>query len=680
VTVKRLGALVLSVAALLTSAVATPVFAASSQTNSVSITVTPDDFSGLRAGGTLRLTAVIANGGGSDLPAGQLTLDAGHTSLATRSLLSTWTGGSSTGVAAPTRVTRVSTPVVPTGGTSTVSLSVAASTLHLGKAGVYPLRVRLTSNGVEQASANTSVAWKVGSTASSKLSLVVPLVETAGTSGFIDPKTLAADTAPNGLLSTELDAVADTSITVGIDPRIIASIRVLGKTAPQSAIDWLARLETISNDTFPLAYADADETVQLQAGSSHPLSTKSFDFAINPANFRTATDPGSTSTPTPDPSQPALPSSADLVAWNYTMPGLEWPAENTVTAKNLAVLAAEPNARVLLSSSNVTRTAANAATASAQVGSAAVAVADTSLSLLVRAAVSASSDSEWNAAMQKLAAALAVEGVASGQNTPMLIATLGRSWPTTDSRLGATIQALGSVPWVSTGSLPTTLERAGGAAKLTNRSQDAQRVALVTDLLAAERREIRFSTIASNPAALTGARRLNLLALMSNAWQGDQAGWTVAAENFLAESSAIRGSVQVTRSSTINFLSDSGGLPVTVRNDLSQAVTVYVRVRPQTASLIVENSNVKLTIEANSQRRVFIPMQRLSNGRVEVTVSLNSGPNAFSLPVGKPVLVQVNVNAGWETAGTLIFGAVVLFVFAFGLVRNIRKRRKAARE
>ncbi|MDQ1555117.1 MAG: hypothetical protein QOI02_119, partial [Actinomycetota bacterium] len=107
-TVKRLGALVLSVAALLTSAVATPVFAASSQTNSVSITVTPDDFSGLRAGGTLRLTAVIANGGGSDLPAGQLALDAGHTSLATRSLLSTWTGGSSTGVAATTRVTRVS--------------------------------------------------------------------------------------------------------------------------------------------------------------------------------------------------------------------------------------------------------------------------------------------------------------------------------------------------------------------------------------------------------------------------------------------------------------------------------------------------------------------------------------------------------------------------------------------
>jgi hypothetical protein len=38
----------------------------------------------------------------------------------------------------------------------------------------------------------------------------------------------------------------------------------------------------------------------------------------------------------------------------------------------------------------------------------------------------------------------------------------------------------------------------------------------------------------------------------------------------------------------------------------------------------------------------------------------------------------VNVNAGWETTGTLIFAALVVGLFAFGIVRNIRKRRKAA--
>jgi hypothetical protein len=39
--------------------------------------------------------------------------------------------------------------------------------------------------------------------------------------------------------------------------------------------------------------------------------------------------------------------------------------------------------------------------------------------------------------------------------------------------------------------------------------------------------------------------------------------------------------------------------------------------------------------------------------------------------------MNINVQAGWETFGTLIFAALVVGIFAFGLVRNIRKRGRA---
>ena len=47
--------------------------------------------------------------------------------------------------------------------------------------------------------------------------------------------------------------------------------------------------------------------------------------------------------------------------------------------------------------------------------------------------------------------------------------------------------------------------------------------------------------------------------------------------------------------------------------------------------------------------------------------------------LGKPSTVELNVHAGWETAGTVIFGALVVLIFVIGIVRTVRKRRRAAR-
>jgi membrane protein DedA with SNARE-associated domain len=84
-----------------------------------------------------------------------------------------------------------------------------------------------------------------------------------------------------------------------------------------------------------------------------------------------------------------------------------------------------------------------------------------------------------------------------------------------------------------------------------------------------------------------------------------------------------------------------------------------------------------ITVDDSSQRRVQVPIEAVSNGNAEIVATLYS---STGVQVGQSVTIQVNVNAGWETTGTLIFAALVAALFAFGIVRTIRRRRRAVDE
>ena len=62
------------------------------------------------------------------------------------------------------------------------------------------------------------------------LAILVPLTVRPTASGLIDATTLAAYTAPLGVLTRQLDAVYDTPAVIGLDPMIIA--KSPGPTAP----------------------------------------------------------------------------------------------------------------------------------------------------------------------------------------------------------------------------------------------------------------------------------------------------------------------------------------------------------------------------------------------------------------------------------------------------------------
>jgi hypothetical protein len=497
------------------------------------------------------------------------------------------------------------------------------------------------------------------------------------TTGFINPAVLASYTSEFGLLTRQLDQVINRPVVIGIDPSILASIRILGSSAPPTAIAWLARLESATNETFPLAWADADLTAPLQAGSKAVPLLESIDYAIDPDLFPTPDEPVSpTATPeptqTPEPVSP-LPTAESLVAWNYTVDSIAWPQMNSVTSDDLAILDRSFDTTVL-SSENIGFP--DARTARKTIDNAQVLVSDASLSELFNAAVGAGPAEEWQAAMADLAHAVGSVASTTEDSASVLIA-LDRRIETSDTDLGPTIDALASSSNVRAVGIAELLRTPKHSAQLVDAAQATARLDAVKKLLVDETADREFAQIADNPALITGERRLNLLATLSNSWAGRPASWELARTTYDTASTALRNRVKIVKSSTITLWADRASLPVTVSNELDQPVTVYVRVRPVTPLLKVENSFVAVTVEPNSQRKASIPVQSLSNGSVELVVTVNTVGGA---QIGTTTYVRITVQAGWETPVTIAAGIVVVLIFAMGIVRTILRRRAARDE
>jgi hypothetical protein len=511
-----------------------------------------------------------------------------------------------------------------------------------------------------------------------RVAAVYPLTTPELRTAVIDPETLTAFTAPNGYLTRELNAVIDTPVAIGIDPMILASIRVLGDEAPPSATAWLERLASATNETFPLSYADSDLTLGLQAGLPQVLAPASFDFAVDPGRFdeETPATPPPTNAPneTLDPEEPPqLPTTESLLGWDYTLPAVAWPVAGTVVAADLPALTASGYSTTILSSSNVDR--GSVVQASATIADAAAIVTDDTLSSVFVTAVNAASTETYDASLAQLLGSIEGAALGGGPEGATLVVAFDRESLGLAPRLGATVTAIDALPTTDMVALSAVAASAPVAATLVDSPQTPERIADAQELLAAETADAAFATVAEDPLQITAERRLRLLVTMSTAWNSYPGGWSSAVNTYLKESETLHDAVRVVQSSDINLLADRASLPVTVSNALDQPVTVYVTVTARSPILEIEEVAVPVTIEPDSQRRSQIPVQSLSNGSADIAVTIASGA---AVPIGQPTSVHINVYAGWETPITITIGVFVFLIFAFGIARVIVRRRRSS--
>lgn len=663
-----------------------------SPTSGVTLTVSPAAFGVMHPGEDLLISGTVTNGSSSLVAAGTASVYLDRSRVDSRGSLRKWLAQTSDGDGphATTEIYQTASPAIPAGESRTVYLVVPAASLGLDPDpsawGVRAVKVRIVSGSSEVAAANSSIVWNPGGTFQpTKLSLVAPLGTPPTTAGLISSDDLSKYTAPDGVLSKELDQAIDRRVALAIDPMVIASIRILGTSAPDSARAWLDRLRTASNDTFALSYADADLAALSQSGSGALLTPT--DFTIDPKLFATPSN-----TPTPSttadttggsgsdgttPSTPALPTSQTILDWKYTIKGLAWPQDDTVIAQDLATFQQNKLTTTLLSSNNVAYGDLDyTPNAAATVDGHSVIVADDTISQLFRKAVLAPSALAWQQAMSELSASIAMITWQRPDAASTMVATLGRNYGTDAYRLADTLAALDSLPWIAGASLSEAAGVTPINASVVDKPEKPERLAQVTALMTAESSVTTFSSVLQTPSLLTGPQRLNLLATLSNGWAYNASKSKDAYQHYVQSAVKTITSVTIVESSSIIQPSDKISLPVTVRNDLGFPVNVIVTVHSPSGILHIVHNQVPLTVEANSQAGARIAVQSVANGDVKLRVSLTS---VSGTPISTPSYVDVDVQAQWETTITVIIGVLLLSVFGFGIGRNVAKRRRARR-
>jgi hypothetical protein len=692
----KLFALLISMATAIGFLIVPAAATAAEQPATPAVVFSADDSGILQPGENLGITGTITNTAKTELAAGVATAYIDRGAVATRADLDSWTTSDDT-VATDklgTAMASVVTPAIAPGRTVAVSIPVPSAAVGLSATGAWGARtiaVQVTAAGAPVGQSRSSIVWDPPNAVTPvALSLAMPLTVPATNTGLIPEATLATYTAPGGLLTRELDQAISRHIAIGIDPMIIVSIRILGSSAPASAKDWLQRLQTAPNETFPLTYADSDVAVADQAGAHGLLAPTSFDidpklfpgYTVPPTTTPTATA-SATPSPTPSPSTtpaPELPTAQTIAEWDYTpaLAGIVWPSDDTVVEADLDSFAQDGFTTTILSSGNISYSDPDSATtASATVDKQAALISDAQLSALFRAAVAAPDDAGWQKAMADLSAGIALASQKRGNATGPMLATLGRNDPTENTRLAQTLEALASLPWAGFAKLSDLADGTTPAsATISAKPESSNRVATVTSMLDSEASVGTFSTVLQDPTVLTGERRLTLLALLGNSWQNDLPDWLVAAQKYSKACSTTIGSVSIAKTGSQFLPSDTVNLQVSVTNDLQWPVTVFVTVTSPNGAIQVQNSRIQLTIEGNSQSKAAVPVRALANGDVSVRASLSS---ATDVPIGTPRLMDVNVHAGWETVFTAVVAVLVAGVFGFGIYRNIAKRRRRKR-
>lgn len=690
--------------------VAAPSTPAHAATEGVTVTVTPADEGILAPGQDLAVTVSIVNATDSAVPAGRIDLDLNRTVLDTRTELDGWLDTASTDANARTgpRIGRADSPEVPPGGTVDVPLSVPSATVALqgsrGGFGPRGITAELEADGADVATGRGAVVWSPGGDpAPVPVAAVMPLTVPPSASGLIDAEALATYTSPAGTLTRQLDSVSGRPVAVGIDPRILASIRILGVDAPASAVEWLQRLREMPNETFALAWADADVAVQAQAGATALLGPTDATYAVQASRFaEPGASPAPTETPTPEatespaaaslgggasastespepepsptPEAPALspvPSLADLTAWDHTMSGVAWPAPGTITSDDLGVLATSGITTAVLASGDVQAAGDGRVGATGTVGDTQVLVTDARVSALVDQALSAATDESFGIALAQLSATLAAD--AREADGHVVVAGLDRGWAASGGRLGELLDAIQALPYSDTTEATTALGSASVPLQVVDHPEDAARVQRVADAMSLEAQVAAFSKAVERPELITGQQRMLLLAMLSTRWSEDPDGLVTVQDGYRSRADALLGSVAITtRQNTV--ISDTTSLLINVSNALDQPVTVRLSIIAGSGRIRVDDSAV-VTVPAHGSASARPPITSISNGDVVVTARLTTEDGAVQ--IGDSAPVELFIRAGFEAVVTTLFVAAVALLFGFGLYRSIRKRRRA---
>jgi hypothetical protein len=662
------------------SGAATPSPTPTAEPGEAVFTVSPISSGYLQAASALNVSVTMTNDTAATTPGGVVSVSLGGAVLPDRAAVTRWLDGDAA-AATVAEVAVAAFPAVAPGAKETQGVTVDATNPAVAALGpgVHPVQATLTTPTGTYTSSSVVVvpspaARQVG------VGIVVPITAPATAEGLLTAVELEELTAPEGSLTIQLDAVEGTEAILAVDPAVPAAIRVLGPSAPATALAWLSRLETLPNTRFALQYGDADVAAQIQAGIVPPLEPTSLQYAMAPADFTPTPSASPTSTPTPEPTgDPAAPIYPDLTSLldvgGSAQPGVFWPETGTagqdvVTA--LGALAVDDQRGITLVPSTSTVAGAGGATVPARgdVDGSRVLIYDAAVSEQL-AEASTLDDATLRNAHLAAASALLSFALAETDGAPLLV-TVDRGEDRSRVGLRTAVATALQNPAAIPTQLDALLQTTPVGVEAVETEPDQSRVAAASALVAEEQKLTEFSSVLDDPTLISGPERNEILQLLGQGWRADPDGWGVALAAHREETAETIGSVGILRASPIQLITSGAVIPVWVRNDLPYPVNVTLLASPDDLRLRVQETT-SVVAQPESNTRVDVPVQaQVGSGDVTISFELRS---PTGVRIGTPQTREVHVRADWEGIGLVIVAVLAVGFVALGVVRTVLRRR-----
>lgn len=495
--------------------------------------------------------------------------------------------------------------------------------------------------------------------------------------GTFADDSLAKDLAPGGRLTRLLDAgsrlAQGAAVTWAVDPDLVETVADMADGYPVVAANggtvagggqvlaqrWLAALRaaTAGAPVLALPYADPDLVAVVHGGG--------------PSDLALSTTVGSQSL-------------SALLPQATLQGGMSWPVDGFLDKDTLAGLARNGTTSVVLDGRALPSTidlsytpAGRARLASGAGRPVAALLADPGLADLLgrgrlrhTALVSA----------QRVVAetAMITSELPSTGTSRTIVAMPPRRWDPSQAFLDRLV-TLAAAPWQAPVGLATlaatpppevdrgrlTYPRSAARAQL-----PAAYLTGVTELAS----EINnFAAILTDRTQLVPGLETSVRRLESSAWRGREEERNIRKDREGTYLDGLRRSVHVQLGS-FTFGSRSGTFPVTLVNELPQAVQVVLRLAPQTPRLRLSDPPALIAIGPKQKRQVEVKASAVAGGPVVVDATLHTPGGAL---YSQPVQLQVNITQIGTVALIITVGAAVVLFLAAGI--RVAGRLRAAR-
>jgi hypothetical protein len=260
-----------------------------------------------------------------------------------------------------------------------------------------------------------------------------------------------------------------------------------------------------------------------------------------------------------------------------------------------------------------------------------------------------------------------------------LIIAPPRRWAPTEAWASSLLMLTRQAPWL-TMRAPADL-RSAVPSPPARRGPEYDAAARATELPTAylagiDRSLGRVDVVASttqDPESVRDPFLADALRGMSTAWRGRTADAAAYLAQLESRVDALESSISIVTGGRVGLSAGRGQIPISIRNDLDQDVTVRLGLTARPAVRLSFEDPGLIVVPAGQTATPQVSADAAANGRVEVTIQLLSPDGRV---FGTPARIVVNATAYGTVAAVAVGSALVVLFAAVGvrITRRIRGR------